>query len=422
MPSRTGIYCGRLPHRCGVLQQAPLSRDSVCIARYLSDNRYRTALVGHLNIIGGHEWAGFQEAVQHHEDVAAGKSFFSGIAGGKPFFAHVSHGLVHRSYGQEYDQELVKRIPVPPVLPDNLTTRRDLASLALNVTELDRRVGFTLDALDAAGLTENTLVIFTTDHGVALARHKHTLYDPGIRTALLMRLPGVIKPESVHDQLLSNVDLFPTVCDLAGVPVPNDLDGRSFVTLFKGEAGPMRTSAFAEVNWARRGGALCYGPHRCLRTDRYKLIRNFHSEPCYLDGGFVGRYANDLDVLNNWPLFGNPCPTHELYDIVADPWEMANLADDPAHEDALLDLDMELNKLMEDTGDPAFHGKVPSQTDEPVKPQWAKGDDGVYRLDYDLETETKERPFQQDAAARNGRGTRSAVPQAFLPEVDDEGY
>jgi arylsulfatase A-like enzyme len=209
-----------------------------------------------------------------------------------------------------------------------------------------------------------------------------------------MRLPGVIDPGSVHSQLLSNVDLFPTVCELAGVPVPDDLDGRSFVGLFKGETGPIRSSIFAGVNWARRGGGLCYGPHRCLRTERYKLIRNFCEEPYYLDGGFVGRHANDLDVLNNWPLFGNPSPTHELYDLAADPWEMTNLADDPAHEDSLLDLDMELNKLMEDTGDPAFHGAVPSQTDEPVKQQWAKGEDGTYRLDFDLETETKERPFQ----------------------------
>jgi len=78
-------------------------------------------------------------------------------------------------------------------------------------------------------------------------------------------------------------------------------------------------------------------------------------------------------VLNNWPMFGNPCSTHELYDIIADPWELENLANDPSHEDAFLNLDMELNKLMENSRDPALHGSVPSRTDEPVKPQWAKG-------------------------------------------------
>ena len=272
--------------------------------------------------------------------------------------------------------------------------------------ELDRQAGVVLDALDAAGLADRTLVIFTTDHGVALARHKHTLYDGGLRTALLLRLPGVIPGGSTYGQLLSNVDLFPTVCELTGVPVPDDLDGASFAGLFRGEDAAVRRSVFASVNWSRRSGQLCYTPHRCLRTDRYKLIRNDTPEPFYLDGGFVGRHVPDLGVLSDWPLFGNPSLQYELYDCVADAWEQHNLSDDPVHADRLGRIKEALAGMMRETGDPLAHGTVPNQTGEPVKPQWLSNEAGEYRLNYDLETETKERPFAIRRVSSPGKEMR----------------
>lgn len=417
IPSRAGIYCGRLAHRCGVLQQGLLAEDSRCIAKHLADYGYSTHLLGGLNIPNPPSWAGFETNAHMPKSAEDVRGCLQTMAAAhQPFFLHASFGLVHRPYGQDYDRELADRIPVPPILPDNATTRRDLASLALNATELDRQAGLILDAIDSCGLRDDTLVMFTTDHGVALARHKHTVYDAGIRTALLMRMPGVIPAGLTHEALLSNVDLFPTVCELAGVPVPDDLDGMGFVGLFRedgsgepssggvitaGDASPAsrpvhaRRTCFAAVNWARRSGQLCYVPHRCLRTERYKLIKNCHSEPFYLDGGFVGRHAEELDVLNDWQWFGNPCSELELYDCEVDPWEQNDLANDPDHADLLHELHADLLQLMTLTGDPVIDGPVPNQTGEPVKPQWVKDTAGRYRLDYDLENETRERPFHE---------------------------
>ena len=394
IPSRASLYCGKLPHRCGVIQQSPLGSESRCLARYLSEQGWRTLLLGGLNIPNDPAWAGFLIRQALPESAAEAEDRLRVLVGSyEPWFVHISYGRVHRPYGQSYDPADVDRIPVPPVLPDTLATRRDLASLARNVQELDAQVGLILNALQTHGLLSNTIVVFTTDHGPGLARHKHTVYDAGLRTALLMRLPGGIAANTEHSQLLSHVDLFPTLCELSGAHVPDDLDGRSFVRVLGDPAAVVRTQVFAEMNWARRGSQLCYAPHRCLRTRRYKLIRNFALTPFYLDGDFVARFANGLDELHRWPLFGQPSPPYELYDCAADPWELNDLAADPAHIDLVRDLDCDLARLMVDTGDVALDGRIPSQSSEPVKPQWVEDGTGRYRLNYDAGSESMERPF-----------------------------
>ena len=163
--------------------------------------------------------------------------------------------------------------------------------------------------------------IFTTDHGVALARHKHTLYDRGLRTALLLRNPSQIPAGLRSDVLLSNTGLFPTLCELSGIPVPSCIHGRSFKALFHEGVYKPDEAVFSSVSWTRRSQQLHYRPARSIRTSRYKLIWNFTEIPCYLDSGYLGRYANDLDIIESWPPFGKPSPEFELYDLEQDPWE-----------------------------------------------------------------------------------------------------
>ena len=184
-----------------------------------------------------------------------------------PFFLSVSFQHVHRPFGEDYDPDLADRIEVPGGLPDEPETRKDLATLCRKVEELDKHVGEILGALEEAGAAENTIVIFTTEHGIAMPRHKHTLYNGGIHTALLLRALGRLRPGLVYDDLLSNMDLLPTLLELAGLEAPPNILGRSFLGLLEEDADwQCRDAVFSEQTWGRRSRqwyyTLCgpYGP------------------------------------------------------------------------------------------------------------------------------------------------------------------
>ena len=254
MPSRAAIYTGLMPHELGVTgQEALLLRDDAPpLAARFRDAGYRTVLCGRLMVLNDPREMGFTEQLDttREEQASTAAAFIetqgrarraatapgarrtgaprvdtphtggaaSARAGDAPFLLSVSFTQCHRPFGDRYDAGVAARVEVPPYLPDTEATRRDLATLAWQIRDLDRRVGLILAALDRAGLAGDTLVVFTTEHGPAVARAKHTTYDSGLRTALLLRLPGVIPAGTVVDTMTSNVDLLPTVSDLCGLP------------------------------------------------------------------------------------------------------------------------------------------------------------------------------------------------------------
>ena len=256
MPSRAAIYTGVMPHELGVTgQEALLLRaDTPPLAARFHDVGYRTVLCGRLMVLNDPQEMGFTEQLEatREEQSATAAAFIEAQGRARraetssdaertgapkihaphagtatsdrradcPFFLSVSFTQCHRPFGDRYDPEVAGRIGVPPYLPDTEATRRDLATLAWQIQDLDRRVGLILAALDRAGLANDTLVVFTTEHGPAIARAKHTTYDSGLRTALLLRLPGVIPAGTVVDTMTSNVDLLPTLAGLCGLPAP----------------------------------------------------------------------------------------------------------------------------------------------------------------------------------------------------------
>ena len=122
----------------------------------------------------------------------------------------------------------------------------------------------------ASGLADDTLVFFTTDHGIAFPKMKCHLYDSGIGVSLIVRYPGHGQPGQVIDALVSHLDIYPTVCEIAGVPAPPWLEGVSLVPLLDGTATQVRDEIFAEVTYH-----AAYEPMRCVRTPRWKYIRYF---------------------------------------------------------------------------------------------------------------------------------------------------
>jgi len=191
------------------------------------------------------------------------------------------------------------------------------------VSYIDKWTGKVLEALDRQGLAENTIVLFTTDHGEMLGSHGLTgmgpTYDETARVPLIIRHPPLIRPGTATDALVSNVDILPTLLETMGVAVPGGVQGRSFLSVLEGETQSHRDAAFMERHRPRGDPGAVY---RMVRTDRWKYTVSWH-----------------------------PSVTEELYDMKDDPLELHNLATDPEHVRVCNELRKRIMVWMEQTGD-----------------------------------------------------------------------
>ena len=395
MPSRASIFTGMMPHEVGVTGQEALEPTATCMAARFRDAGYRTVACGRLKIPNDPRWVGFSEQLRAAEDdkPAAAAAFITAARGAsRPFYLSVSLQQCHRPFGARHDPLLPKRIAVPGYLPETIATRRDLATLAWQIRELDTRIGQILSAIDAAGLRESTLVVFTTEHGLAVARAKHTNYDSGLRTALLLRLPGVLGAGCTVERLSSNVDLLPTMTDLCGLPPPGATHGVSWAPFLAGErSATTRDYAFSEFNWGRRSGRWYYTPSRAVRGARYKLLRSYRRIPIYVDNGWLARYAGDRATVERW--YGAPLPQTQLFDLAADPDELRDLAGTPALASVQAELERRLDHHLRATADSILHGPVPNRAGEADVAQWQEQPDGSFRLAKDDPIDTGEISF-----------------------------
>lgn len=230
-------------------------------------------------------------------------------------------------------------VTVPPYYPDTRAVREDLARHYDNIAEMDRRVGELLRQLQEDGLAESTVVFFWSDHGDGLPRAKRWLYDSGLHAPLLVRWPGRVAAGVTDDELVSFLDLAPTVLSVAGVDVPRHMQGR---VLLGAARGPEPEHLFA----ARDRMDTDYDMVRAARGRRFKYIRNFLPQQPYVQlQAYGNRNATmqELLRLNAAGELRGPAalwmrttrPPEELYDTQADPHEVANLADIPAYRDTL---------------------------------------------------------------------------------------
>ena len=236
------------------------------------------------------------------------------------------------------------RIALPPYYPDTPLVRQEMARLYDNIADMDAQVAVLLRQLDEDGLADNTIVFYWSDHGDGIPRAKRSLYDSGLHVPLMMRVPRSIAagmtPGSVRDDLVSFVDLAPTVLALAGVEIPAHLPGRVL-------AGPRASGATPEYVFAARDRMdIEYDMMRSARDDRFLYIRNFAPELPY--AGHI-TYRNQSAIMQEWlrlqsegRLTGTAAlwmrtqrPAEELYDTAADPHQVRDLAADPAHRRTL---------------------------------------------------------------------------------------
>jgi arylsulfatase A-like enzyme len=391
IPSRAGMYTGQHPASVGCYGQEVYHQDSIAIARRFKEHGYATCLSG-WNILNSPEWAGYDMRLPDKpEKISEPTDLFLSLP--QPFFAHFSFGLVHRPYGNLPDPHALVNSAMPPYLPDLPLVRRDLACFAAQVARLDQQVGNLLDGLQQSGLSDRTITVFTTDHGPALARAKHTLYDSGLRTALLIRYPDRILPGSTCSALLSNIDLMPTLLELAGLPIPGSIAGRSFLPLLDGKEEAGRDAVFAAHTWGRRAGLWYYTPSRCVRTQAYKLIRNYTGTPCYVDTDWLARFGAERRIPEQ--LYGHSTPEWELYDLQADPWELTNRAGERQLEPVQAELARLLDRHLHETGDRIRLGFVPNQENKPDVPLWVRAEGGAWQLRPFYPAESGEMPFEE---------------------------
>jgi len=246
-------------------------------------------------------------------------------------------------------------VVLPPYYPRDPVLLRDWAAYLDAVRLTDQHVGRVLTRLEQEGLLDRTVIFFMTDHGISHARGKQFLYNEGTHVPLVVRGPG-IPAGQVRDDLVEHIDLAATSLGLAGIPLPASMQARD---LFAAGYVP-RDAVFA----ARDRCDETVDRIRSVRTDRFLYIRNFHPgrpllQPnAYKDGKpTIQRLrelhtAGALDPLADRLLFSPTRPREELYDWKRDPWQVTNLADDPAHRENLAQLRNRLDRWMAETRDP----------------------------------------------------------------------
>lgn len=379
--SRASLFTGRYPHSNGVMGLThgdfawDLHPEERHLGQILRAAGYATALIGiphESRSVDRQQIAarcGMDEVLPPSPGDQISDQALARLAryadGDRPFFMHLGYHEPHRVRGPnepdymgfvgDYiapDDEL--GITIPPYLQDDPPTRRELAELQGAVRYVDAAIGKVLGGLRTHGLDNHTLVIVTTDHGLALPRAKCSLYDPGIESALILRLPtrGWIGGRTLSS-LVSNVDILPTLLQLVGLPVDEAVQGCSLLSLLDGTPHSPRDCVFAEMTYHDY-----YDPLRCIRTEHHKLIVSFSAAPSFMDPSQSWRPRARPGVPSDPATAFHP-PV-ELYDLEVDPSERHNLADNPAHEAIRRDLLVRLREWMRGTDDPLLQGAVTS--------------------------------------------------------------
>jgi uncharacterized sulfatase len=289
----------------------------------------------------------------------------------QPFFAvynlTVTHESQVRATKAEYEKNTARlkeserrdpaKVKLPPYFPDTPDVRNCVATYHDNITAMDYAVGDLLKLLDDQKLSENTVVVFYGDHGWGLSRGKRWPYDSGLRVPFMIRWPGKVAAGSVREDLVCFLDLAPTVLALAGVEVPQQMQGR---VMLGEKIQPPPEYLFA----ARDRMDETYDRIRSVRGERYRYIRNFHPELPYFQ--YIN-YMDEMPIMRDWRrlafagklnatqmlFMSRTKPKEELYDLEKDPYEINNLAAVESEELQLVRHEMSaaLNQWIVDTKD-----------------------------------------------------------------------
>jgi arylsulfatase A-like enzyme len=364
-PGRGSLHTGRYPQSNGLmgLTHGPwwweLNEDERHTASYLKELGYETYLIGLQHLGQPYARLGYDHHLSRGrkapESVAAARKLIQARKPtDRPLFAKIGFVEVHRPF--EYDPDTTKGVYVPPWLKDSPQTREDLARFQGEITYFDEQVGKILAALEESAIAGETLVIVTGEHGIPYVGAKWSIRKAGIEVPLILYQPGtVFSGGKVFRQLMSNVDVLPTLLDFLGMPIPDRIEGVSYKSLIEGKAAAApRREICAQFTPAMKRD----NESRCILTERYHLI-------WYCQAGRVLQYPVDVHPQQFAAHVvrvktGGTRPFFQLFDIRDDPFELEDLGAKPKHAAVVKDLRTRLRSWMKKVDDPLLRGPTAS--------------------------------------------------------------
>lgn len=391
-PSRSIIATGLYGHNSGLFGFNKLSKVVPTVFGEFQKSGYLTGILGkvsHSTPDLNFKW----DFEYDYQDLGAGRSptkyhdyaqeFFARCKKeNKPFYFMVNSHDPHRPFydpegkrknGEEVPSRLYKpeEVYVPGYLPDLPGVRKEISSYYNSVRRLDDTIGRVLAALQASGFADNTLVVFTTDNGSSFPFAKANTYLASNRSPVLVRWPGVIKPGSTDSKnFVSEVDFFPTFRDACGLPIPNGLDGQSFIPLLKGQEQEGRERVFTQIDYT---ASATPKPMRCVQDKQYAYIFNAFSDgkTKYKNNNEGDTFAAMEDAGNTNPAIQDRCDMfrfrvpQELYDLEKDPACTHNLFENPEYKEVVKKYQATLREWMVKTND--FNLKAFDVRDNPAQ-------------------------------------------------------
>jgi arylsulfatase A-like enzyme len=353
-PSRASLLTGQWPHSCrmyGLINRGfDLPEKDHLLIHTLKKEGYYTVLAGLEHIIKDRQSIGYDKVYQTVEPVKNAIDFLNKKPD-SPFFLDVGFWETHRPFPEVENKSDICCADLPSIFPDTEEVRKDYASYLRSVNILDTKIGKLVHYLKEYGLYDNCLIIFTTDHGIAFPKMKCNLTDHGIGVSLIMKAPDFISWEKEVKSMVSQIDIFPTLCDILGIDYPKWLQGKSILPALCGQKDEINSEIYAEVNYH-----CCYEPQRCIRTQRYKYIRRFTEDKNVLLPNIDD--SPSKDTFMRLGLHSKDIPTEQLYDLVNDPFETFNIAHKPEYDAILTEMRGKLLSWMNKTKDPLLQGEI----------------------------------------------------------------
>lgn len=365
-PTRHNIYTGLYPVKTGAYpNHTNANAGTESIVQYLQPLGYRVALSGKTHIgpkaVFPFEYLG--KANNPEFDLVEG--FLKEVKGNnEPFALMLTSNEPHTPWNKgDVSQFNPAEIILPPHFVDTKETREAFCSYLAEINYLDVQVGQALDLLDKYGFSDNTLVVFASEQGNSFPFAKWTCYEAGVKSALIARMPGMIKAGTISNAIVEYSDLLPTFIEIAGGTVPEKLDGKSLVPIFSEETEKIKDYSFSlHTTRGIISGSDYYGI-RAVVNNKYRYIWNLTPEAEFKN--VVNNHKNGgTDWYKSWMaeaetdevakqllLKYRMRPAEELYNIENDKWCQNNLADNPGFESIKNELRAELKKWMKECGD-----------------------------------------------------------------------
>ncbi|NWK57592.1 sulfatase [Verrucomicrobiaceae bacterium N1E253] len=360
-PTRHNIYTGLYPVKSGAYPNHTFAKSGTkSIVHYLKPLGYRVALSGKTHI-APKEVFPFEYSGKKNPDMKAIDELMrDSKSSGKPFCLFACSNEPHTPWDKgDASRYPVDQIKLPPYYVDTPETRKGFAKYLAEITYYDSQVGQILALLDQHGLTENTLVMVTSEQGNSLPFAKWTCYDSGLQSGLVCRWPGVVEAGTSSDALVEFVDFTPTFIDAAGGSRPATLDGQSLLPLLKGESNEHKDYVYGIMTTRGIHSGSDYYGIRSVRSKSHKLIVNLSPEAefsntCMKTKEFKSwearAAAGDAHAATTVARYKKR-PALELYDLTKDPFEMNNIASNPENAPLIAALRTQLETWMNSQGD-----------------------------------------------------------------------